>query len=177
MGKKNNYTGLTPWVKGDKLQAAHWQEIVTLLNRLQGILPGFVFNNPGINPLSARMFKVVELAEDIIICHTWDGAEEGEDDIAVARPYLLRKTPFDGQSRGDFSFVYEREDKRVSTNLEDETEDQILVDSYDEGEVIFALNGIQGGTDLLDDNEEVVQWVDMNFDGRYWAQDDDPENS
>jgi len=179
---KINIKNLNNWKPGDPLEAAHFDQVVQVLQSLGLLSPsGQVVRDPG-KLLQLRMFKVKELAKDSIICFTWNGREKGKDEIKVALPFLLRKTPFDAATRVDpprakISYVYSEFNIRIATNEDDDTEDQIIVGSYEEDDIIFAFKGILGNTAVYHDdptNEKPVLWEDANFDGRFWALDDDP---
>ena len=184
---KINIKKLLDWKIGDKLTAEHLQQVVTVLKALGGMGPTSQILPPQDTSHFVRMFKVKALDKDVIICFEWNGLEKGEDEVKVALPFLLRKTPFDEATREDpelragISYVYSEFNLRVATKAgegedDDETEDQIIVDSYEEDDIIFAMKGVFGNTSVYHDEEEEepIIWVDMNLDGRYWALDDDP---
>lgn len=178
---KANISGMENWQSGDELAARKLQQPVDVLKSLGGAaLPRQV--TPKGSIFQMKMFKVVELDTDVIICNTFDGVEQGTDDIKVALPFLLRKTPFDSATRtdpprADISYVYSDNNLRKATNIDDEEEDQIIVASYEKDDIIFASKGIFGNTGLYADaptNEVPIIWLDENKDGRFWAQDDSP---
>lgn len=171
------------FVKGRQLRAA-------LLNELVALIPTVIIAGPGLEikragqkitvnlrrqgnttiPLG-KEFKVVSVEEDYLICHTWDGRVEGLVDVKVALPPLLRRTPFDGQSRDGFSYVYASGDntRRTSTNDTDSTtEEQVITPSYVAGDVIVAMKRIEGTTGVFEGANDTLplEWVDMNVDGR-----------
>ena len=54
-----------------------------------------------------------------------------------------------------------------------ETETQVIVPAYyalaaGGGDVIYAAQGIIGGTGVTYEGED-VEWLDINVDGRYWC--------
>jgi hypothetical protein len=49
------------------------------------------------------------------------------------------------------------------------TETQVIVPAYVVDDVIYAMRGIEGGTNVIDDQNESVEWIDLNLDGRAWA--------
>lgn len=178
---KLNIKDMENWKVGDKVFAKKLQQPVSVLKALGGVTPPQQFINSG-KSIQMKQFKVVRLDTDVIICHTFNGVEEGEDEIKVAMPFLLRKTPFDSATRLDppragITYVYSDFNIRVATNEDDEDEAQILVDSYEEGDIIFAMKGIFGGTSLYHDEEKEIPviWIDSNVDGRFWALDIDAE--
>lgn len=150
-------------IVGASLQTAvEWQDISA--RRWSG--PG------GGGTSETAQYKVKERGNDYVMCHTWDGETEGADDIYVAKPYLLRKTPLDGKTRNGITYDYSATiDRRTATkgvepNEIEET--QIVVPSYLAGDIITAIRGITGGTEVFDPTEEEVEWLDLNADGRAW---------
>jgi hypothetical protein len=183
MGKgdfnKNNVGNLRDWKTGDPLAAKHWQEVVQALKNMVGVGQGKQILNPT-SQHQVKMFKVVDVDVDFINCHTFDGVTEGTDTIKVALPFLIRKTPFDSATRTDppraeITYVYTSNIRRTATKTvdgEEVEEFQIIVDSYEEGDIIFASKGIFGNTGVYQDdptNEKPIIWLDENRDGRYWA--------
>lgn len=180
---KQNVSGLETWNRGDPLEARRLQQPVDVLRALGGGKPPEQFIKP-VNPFELRMFRVLRLETDVIICNFTDGVTNQPDEIKVAMPFLLRKTPFDDPTatetpRAGITYLYSDFNKRLATNEFNEDEDQILVDSYEESDIIFAMTGIFGNTAVFHDvaKEIPVIWLDINIDGRFWALDDDPDNS
>ena len=96
-----------------------------------------------------------------------------EPTVFIAKPYLLRRTPFDGLTRNDITYAYDSDTQRVATDADDDTETQQVVPSYVAGDVVFAVRDFSGGTGAWTaptnaDPVEVV-WQDLNVDGRAWA--------
>jgi len=141
-----------------------WEDTVDLGGGVHLALVRF----PGAGAAQTQMFKVVSVEVDYIVCHAWDGETEGQEAVLVALPYLLRMTPFDGQTRDGITYDYDSEITRTATKDAD-TEDQVIVPSYIAGDVIFAATGIIGGTDATGPNSEVLDRQDLNVDGRAWA--------
>ena len=114
-----------------------------------------------------RQFRVKSVGNDHITCRTWDGTTEGDTDVKVAKPYLLRRTPFDGETRDGITCTYSSACERQASDGVD-TEDQVIVDSYIADDIIYAIRVIVGGTDTTVSDEDIM-WLDLNVDGRYWA--------
>ena len=179
---KINIKGLEDWKVGDGLEARKFQQPVTVLKALGAPGPPSQVVPETRGLFQFKMFKVIELDVDVILCNTWNGLEKGEDEIKVALPFLLRKTPFDAATRVEppragISYAYSEFHIRIATNEEDETEDQIMVALYEPDDLIYAMRGIFGNTGVYHDpdtNEKPVFWLDTNVDGRFWALDDDP---
>lgn len=177
---KSNISSLDNWNPGDPLAANHLQQPVDVLKALGGGKPPEQVVN-GVNPFEVRMFRVIRLDTDVIICNFTDGKTDQPDEVKVAMPFLLRRTPFDDPTatqtpRAGITYLYSDFHKRLATNEDSDEEDQILVDSYEEGDIIWAMGGIFGNTAVFHDdpvNETPVIWLDMNLDGRFWALDGD----
>ena len=123
----------------------------------------------------AKQFKVTAISNDTITCRAWDGTNNGETDIVVAKPYRLRKTPWDGVTVSyDFngtiySIAYSYlttsgfRTAQVTVGTTQTTESQAIIPIYKVGEIIYATEP-DGGTDLAS-----VSWLDLNVDARAWA--------
>lgn len=122
--------------------------------------------------VAAQQFVLVSVHGDYLTCHTWDGAAEGGTDVFVAKPYPLRRTPFDAQTIviGGVSYTYDYADDQTR-NVDDGTdnEDQQVTPGFYAGELIYAIQ-VTGGTDVAgeDDPYPAVTWQ-MIGDGRMWA--------
>jgi len=121
-----------------------------------------------VSELLIKMFKVVSVEADYLICHSWDGTTEGTTPITVALPYLLRRTPFDFLTRKNITYTYTTNIEREADNGDD-TETQVIVASYEIGDIIYGSQGVLGGTGVIDTAGDSVSWLDLNIDGRYWA--------
>lgn len=92
-------------------------------------------------------------------------------EVLVAKPYLLRRTPFDGLTRDGIEYTYSSASARIADDGDEEN--QVIVPSYVAGDVIYALRGIEDGVLLTvqsgDDAGADLNWIDMNLDGREWA--------
>jgi len=126
--------------------------------------------------MTVRRFQVRQVKGDYLVCRTLDVSNNaGDDDIKVAKPYLLRRTPFDGETRNGISYTYSSDTEREADDGDD-TEDQVVVPSYVEhgddetGDEIYAIRAPTGGTGVVDSENNAVSWLDLNVDGRAWAQ-------
>ena len=157
-----------PVSKGDKLTAATVNEIIGAVRRVQGGVKPPQQVKPTASPQSnVRQFEVVGVRTDYLICNAFDGTNAGAE-FAVAMPYLLRRTPFDGSSRNGISYDYTSATARTATQ-DTTTETQVIVPSYVAGDIIYGVKGVIGGTDTYDADDAAVEWLDMNVDGRAWA--------
>src|SRR5204863_5266904 len=50
----------------------------------------FVIPNPAQGGIQLGLFKLSSLTSDYLVCHTWDGTNEGSEDIPIAKPPKLR---------------------------------------------------------------------------------------
>lgn len=126
------------------------------------------------------LFVVKEELDDVLRCRTYSlddagVATEGTDDLYVAKPPLLRKTPFHGNSINgktyDYTDVHERTVTRDSDSFEEAqkiTPDYETADGDYPGDFILATTDIGGGTAAVYNGQRVI-WVDGNFDARAWA--------
>lgn len=137
------------------------------------------------NKSLTQQYKVKGLNKpDSITCVTWDGTDEGELEIEVAMDWIMRKTPFDeatGEPRKDISFVYDPDDfhKRTATitvDGEDEEQEQVILPSFEENDIIYASEGIIGGVGVVDkDTDKPLIWLDDNRSGREWSENTEDE--
>ena len=160
-----------PKSKRDKMNAQ-----VETINRLtQGINPPRQgITNPiplgTSNPLTIKQFSVVSVQTDYIQCAALDGFS-GSGDYKIAMPYLLRKTPFDGKTRNSIDYTYSSNIKRTATKGSD-VETQVIVPSYVVGDTIYAAFNVIGFLDVIftiNGVETLIEWLDLNIDGRAWA--------
>ena len=79
------------------------RSIAIVANRF--VMPGGV---------SSSQMKLVSVQEDHLVCRSWDGEVQGEDDVLVAKSWLLRRTPFDGKSRNGIDYTYHTNVTRTS---------------------------------------------------------------
>jgi hypothetical protein len=124
----------------------------------------------GRSELSLYRFKSME--DDWIVCRSWDGTNEGDKDIQIAKPYKLQ-----------FSIVTETIDDTVVTYSAWDTdaqtrhassgdapntieEDQVIVPRYLVDDLIYVF---PAKTLIKDDNDKDLGLIDMNLDGRAWA--------
>jgi hypothetical protein len=102
---------------------------------------------------------------DYLNCVTWDGTDEGTQTIKIAKPYLLRRTPFDGQTRNGVSYVYSDAITRQATKGED-TITETVVPVYVLDDELYGISAPAGGTGVA----AAPDYLDLNLDGRAWAE-------
>lgn len=108
---------------------------------------------------------------DYVVARAWDGTTLGAEDINLAKPYDLRRTPFDGKTIGHVTYEYLSNTLRTALNtgqIPFREETQVLVPRLLVGEEIVAQRGILGGTGVVVDGEELV-W-EMQSTPRAWTE-------
>lgn len=123
-------------------------------------------------PLMERAYageEAVELRQFIFLEMNDDTITVGElDDIAhtveIAKPYLLQRTPFDGETRDGVTYTYTDGETRSATDGVT-TEDQVIVPAYVINDIIVAARLTAENLK----NQLYAEWLDINADGRAWA--------
>lgn len=169
---------LRRWRMGDPLSAAHLNETVEAVQRLEGgVNPAEqVRARTTKDPAQVRQFRILSVEGDYIRCERQVGTYEndGVDDVwNIAKPYLLRRTPFDGtDGRNSITYAYNSDTERVATDANSDTETQVVVPSYQVGDIVYAIESVKGGTGVqfTRGSETItVDLLDLNVDGRAWA--------
>ncbi len=127
---------------------------------------------PPFNPLPALQIlqcQIVVIAIDWLECNTLSFIEGGASTVgpsqfAVALPWLLRQTPFNGQIYNGVTYNYTGIHVRTATQAA-VTETQRITPEYVLGDVIYVARLIRGGTGVSQNLES----IDLNIDGRCWA--------
>lgn len=170
---------LKPILKGEN-PALDWRRINETIAAVQALqtearrLSSAVVDLRGRKPpVSAgggrvQQFKVVSIGDDTLTCHTYEGTTEGTDAITVLKPYLLRKTTYNGVTRtlpnewgeGDLAvtYTYQSAQARKGT-VSSVDENQVITPRYLAGDIIYGAQVTGAAAD----------WVDLNVDGRAWA--------
>ena len=119
-----------------------------------------------------EQFRFKTMQDDTITCVRWDGTNEGET-VIIAKPYLLRRTPFDGKIKTfvterlpaslTVTYAYSSPTKRTATIGNGSQEVQFIIPRYVLDDVIYAApcDGLNLGE---------VRYLDLNADGRAWAE-------
>jgi hypothetical protein len=171
----NNKPPVVPLVhKGEEITATKWNVLANALNKpFSGVqLPQQVKPDASAKTVQVQQMKVASIAGDYITCYTFDGVVTGTDEITVAKPWMLRRTPFDGETRNGITYTYSDDVTRDASD-DDGTETQVIVPSYVVGDLIYAERNIIGGTSLEitmpDNTKRQVAWMDTNRDARAWS--------
>jgi len=121
--------------------------------------------------VSIKQYMLKEVHGDYLMCHSWDGENEGETDIFVAKPFRLRREPFDQQTItfDDYAATFSYTDgTRRTATIDGIDEEQIIVPHYvPDLDIIYAVNCDDLNIETID--EEQVSLLDINADGRAWA--------
>lgn len=164
------------WRKGDRLSVARLNQTVDgVRDLIGGVAPpgeraGSIVPYPVIQHL-----EIVRVEQDALICYvvnTIDNATAnvGDVEVSVVKPYLLRGTL---ATRNGINYVYTvvpEHTERTATRVSDSaTETQVIVPSYSQGDRIFAVRPIFGGTGRFDINGNPIRYLDLNIDARAWA--------
>lgn len=162
------------WRADEPLSARKLTQTVKVVRRLvQGVQPPRQQRHPMPQTITAR-FRVHTVSEDYLVCHRIDRAGNvGSEDEYVAKPWMNRQTPFDGQTRNGITYTYSSVDRRTADDGAN-TEIQVLNPSYvADFDEIIARRNMQGGTgvsiDLGGGRMLDVEWEDTNETGRAWA--------
>lgn len=157
--------------KGERIFANGQNRVIEAVNRLsRGVAPPQqVFSGDKRPvPIGVRQFKLVSVQTDYLVCNEWDGTTQGDGEYKIALPWMLRQTPFDGQTRNGITYTYASASERTADDGSN-TETQVIVPSYVAGDVIYGMKEIRGGTDTEDEAGDTVGWLDLNIDARAWA--------
>jgi hypothetical protein len=88
--------------------------------------------------------------------------------IKVAKPFELRKKPWNGKTIDGITFDYSTPETRTATKGAI-VEQHIVARPWFVGEIILAVNQVTGGTDATDDNLKDILWEDTNQAAHAWA--------
>lgn len=129
-----------------------------------------------IDPVIRPMTVLGEDA-DFILATEAVGAEvvsrglEGANTVRVAKPHLLRKTPWHGTARAGLTLSWTAVNERTSMDAQGRYEKQKIVPAYEVGDVIYASKAVKGGVEITPTGGEPTKtdWIDLNLDGRAWA--------
>jgi len=124
--------------------------------------------------------KVVSVHDDYVLCKFYNPVSDTEgDEVLVAKPFVLRRSPFDGQTityvTGQIiEYTYDDESSPEYTRMAEDTvteeaEEQFLLPSYFVGEVLRIVPGNTGVTVGEGESAVGIGWEDINTAGRMWA--------
>jgi hypothetical protein len=107
-------------------------------------------------------------ADDCLIC-----TDDSGNQVVVAKPWLIRRSPFDGQVVNGISYTYSGVNRREAWDGEETTETQLITPNYFNGAVILAVRHdtnvqVTAGTNVN------AEWIEIS-NARSWAE--TPEES
>lgn len=156
--------------KGDLLPgASRLNELVDPLDRLgRSPASGQTMQTPALY-LQIFQLQINFILTDYLQGRTYvrydDGSETiGAADITVALPWLLRQTPFDGQTYNGVTYTYTGIHVRTATAGTD-SETQRITPDYVLGDIIYCARQVKGGSGVA----LAMPQLDLNVDGRCWA--------
>jgi len=159
----------------------------------RGAYKGFR-NPPPFNPLTGKyepladeasvgriaFFTLVEEFDDYLVCEGFDPLAGEQITAAVAKPFLLQRSPFDGKSV-DFNglvvnYVYSEAGVRQASGQVSGTyvaETQAITPDYFVGDTVSVAR-VQIGqgndsTGYTDADGLPIEWADLNVGARTWA--------
>lgn len=136
---------------------------------------GYQLARPAVPPADGArfaLFQVDEEKDDYLLCRRYRHGEtpaESAATVAVAKPRLLQRTPFDGATidYGTLQVAYEYLGaNRRSATAGDDQETQAITPSYFASDVLRA---VYGPTGVVDGEGAGIVWEDTNAGARAWA--------
>jgi len=161
-----------PWTSGEQLTARKLNESVDAISKLVGGVgvPRQVATEPTLIRGELMQMQIVSIENDYLTCYPYNGTEALTTQIAyVAKPYLLRRTPFDGETRNEITYTYVTSSERTASKSGEDDITEKLTPSYQVGDVIYVAKNTRYGTSLTV-NDVAINLIDANLDGRCWAQ-------
>lgn len=166
MAESRAITGkLALWKPKEGISAAKLSKTNEAINRLLEGVPPPEQVLPERIAHRIQRFKIVSILANHYVCNPYDGvAAETSTSIKVARPVTHRNSV---TSRNGVAFSYTTTQQRTATQGAT-TETQVLVPNLLVGDEIYAISNPIGGTGVTV-GTELLEWLDMNFEGRAWA--------
>lgn len=126
---------------------------------------------PSIGSIQVQRVQVQSEEDDYLVVRAMDQEDTVDDaDLILAKPFTLRKTPYDGKTVNDVQYTYSSSSVRQCT-AGGFTWTERLTPPYAQEDELLAIIGF-GGTPGLDDvDDQPVNWLDLNVDGRRWVPD------
>lgn len=116
-----------------------------------------------VDPSTIKRYLLRLVSNDsLLVSEIFNGAASDQQ-ILIAKPYDLRRTPFDGETVGAFSYVYSSASARVRTNeTTGEIAEQVIQEPYTiNSDIIWAAEAVSTGvtgTSLIDLNISAKHW-------------------
>lgn len=111
---------------------------------------------------------------DHVVCRKWDAWEQKAQgkDVLVAKPELLRQTPYHQRMRKGIRYQYRTPWERTAFRGQEE-EIQVVIPTYYINDIIYATMPIEGGTGVIVEvrgRPKKLDWLDDNRDSRAWLE-------
>ncbi len=138
------------WLEGEPVSASKLEELRDGLDRLiEGTDPRQVAGDLAQQP-QVFQGEIIGLAGDYITVveyrvYVGGGIVRGTQAINVAKPWLLRRTPFDGLSRDGVSYVYTADQTRTATAGPNVRVEHVTP-GYLIGDIVYCLRTILNAT-------------------------------
>lgn len=118
-----------------------------------------------------QQFKLKSVQGDYITCRSWNGTSEGSSDVFIAKPFRLRRDPFDQQTivfpTYTASYSYTNNTQRTET-ISGVNEEQVVIPVFNPNfDIIYAIDC--DGLNISTVDDEPISLIDLNLDGRAWA--------
>lgn len=121
-----------------------------------------------------RQFRLKSVANDHLVCRTFDGTTEGDSDILIAKPFDLRRTGWHGVTvtyalesvlgtSASVTYDYQTAVYRIATSGSVVEHQGIRPFYVADRSIIFATQPDNGA------GVAGIEWIDLNADGRAWA--------
>ena len=162
---------LPEWKPGHAITASRLSQHVRRTNALMSVphAPVQIIRTRERGGSGVKQFRYKSFKTDYISCLEWDGTTLGVEEVNVALPYMLRQTPFDGETRRSITYTYITGQWRTASKSGESDESQVIVMNFHSSDTIYAVSGVAGGTGVTSETGEEVVWQDLNVDGRMWA--------
>lgn len=164
-----------PRVPGDPILARDWDDIIRRVGEIEKRFGGAGASTQFEASVAVVMFSYLDTDGDVIIANSVD-AQVDPAVIHVSSLYYIAKPERHRPSiltRGGHTYVYTTDFERTDT-LGGNAETQVLTPDYVAGDFLYAMRvsnmtGVfydpLGGAALAP-----VEWIQVNVDGRAWAQ-------
>lgn len=119
-----------------------------------------------------RLYRFKSMEDDWLVCRTWDGTNEGDKDILIAKPTKLQfsidSETIDGTVVTYTLYDTTNQTRHASAGVAPNTteEDQVIVPRYLVDDLIYVASA---RTLVLDADNKDLGLIDVNIDGRAWA--------
>ena len=107
-----------------------------------------------------------------LVCRTWDGTDEGEDTVLVAKPYDLQRTRWDYQTiNGVYYLSYNDSVTERDADYGTGVDREIITPDYYEDRVILAVKVDATKVVTVEGNPD-VEWLDLNIQAQAWMREE-----